>query len=277
MSKSLEDYLLTYEERLITQLNDTFVNQNKNFFILYVLTATYILFESGLVGTITIFGVEIKLNAEHFRLFVPYLFLIIYVFINFQIIKISKLLISIRLNGNAILKENINARPLKIDDIYYYSKGFTGVVLVFAKWQFSIMVNKISLSRLKRALKSRTVRQFLWKLLLYLINVLWWGLISLIRFLLLAFLFVLPIIVIFYLVVTVPSIYFKSIHTVSLIILGATFIATILSIGKLFSIFLFELRENLNEKIDGELENLGEVVYDIFMAGLKKLGYILKD
>ena len=68
MAKSLEDYLLSYEDRLLHQLNDVFTNQNKNFFIVYILTATFVLFEAGMIDDIVIFGIKMKLDINHFRL-----------------------------------------------------------------------------------------------------------------------------------------------------------------------------------------------------------------
>lgn len=278
MSKSLEDYLLTHEDRLLNQLNDVFINQNKNFFIVYILTAIFILFESGLIGTISIFGIEIKLNFDQFRLFIPYLFLFVYVFINFQIIKTSKLIKAIRLNGNEILKVNYCAMPLKIEDIFFYSKGLNGVVLLFARWQFSILVNKISLARLSKAVKSGSLKLFFWKAFLFLIHTLWWAIIFLVSFLLISILFVIPLLVSFFRI-------FSWIHTtqleylpiISLIVIGLSIIATISSITILFSAFLRELRENLNKKLDNQIDDLGEIIYEIFMNFIKKIGFILKD
>ena len=185
---------------------------------------------------------------------------------------------AIRLNGTDILKENKNAKPIKIDDLFYYSKGLIGVVLLFAKGYFSIMMNKISLARFSKAVKSSSIKQFLWKALLFLIYAFLWSVILLLSFILISLLFVLPLTIVFYRIyISIDKIELKYISILSLIITGLTFIVTIFSIAVLFNSFLRELRENLNKKLDNEIEDLGETIYDIFMRQLRKIGYILKD
>ncbi len=163
--KTREEYLNEYENKLIEQYTDIFRRQGKHLFSVYVLTGFYLMFVSGFIEELNLLGNKIEVGNEYLQLFLPIVLLSLYVFLNYQTIRIAKMIQKIRSNSAEILEINSGAKPLSSEDMFFFSSGPSGLILSFSKWQFRYMISQKIYQKYKSirrddSLVVRTMRLF---------------------------------------------------------------------------------------------------------------------
>nr|WP_321485556.1 hypothetical protein [uncultured Draconibacterium sp.] len=284
--QSKEEYLLKFEERLINQLTDIFKNQNKNLLTVYVLTGFYILFLFGFINNskVNIFNNEITIDINELKLLFPFILLVIFLFINFQTIRIAKTIQIIKNNSYEIIKLNPNSRPILSEDIFYFSSGLAGLVLAFSKWQFSSITKKKFLFKIKEVYSTNNFLFFLWKLSRYLYLLINWFFWSLIRFSIIICFYVLPIIVC---ILTIENNDTETVlntlqKCIIYSVLGVIMLSTIVSVSILIIIYLNDLiksfsskfsdlineikSHNFNEQLIASISSLNQILIKILMG-----------
>jgi len=243
MATTKEEYLIQFENRLVDLLTDIFKNQNKNLFTIYILTTFYVLFVSGLIKEVNVFGNKLELDIGSLRIFMPFVLLSIFVFINYQTIRISKIIYKIRLNSEEIQTLNNEARPLSTGDIFYFSSGLLGLILAFSRWQFTSMLKNKFLFSIKDVFAENTNLMFIIKFSVYIYRLTNWLVWSMFRFILIAGLYIFPLIIVLINVSNNPiSPEFTRFYKILCIsILGFTILATIISIIILLLTYLNDL------------------------------------
>lgn len=256
--KTREEYLVDYENKLIVQFTEIFKNQGKNLFIIYVISGFHLLFVGGYIEKINLFGNSIDLDTNQLRLFIPYVLISLYLFVNYQTIRIAKTIHRIRNNSNEILAINENARPITTNDIFYFSSGLSGLVLAFAKWQFTILVSQKIYSHYKKIQTEKAILKKLSYSFLLLFNISVWFILSYLSLSIVLMLYVFPLIIVsIELDIPVEVVDWQLwIKNLGLILFFVSLIATMASVIILLSSMLYELIQNLQQEVETSMIEL---------------------
>ncbi|NOR47862.1 MAG: hypothetical protein GQ533_07435 [Methanosarcinaceae archaeon] len=210
--KPREDYLIEFEVKLLGILKELYKSVNHNITITYVLSMFVVLFQWGSVTEISFLGAKLALNKTNILIFIPILISIIYILIDFQLIRVKEVYSEIHMNANELLSINSEAKPITMKEIHLFGAGVTGLILSLSRWQanrlltdtpFKYHPNLFSkeeslirfwenISEFKIFLNNVIERLF------WIRNVFIWFITTTIRFIITVSLFLLPIIVVAY-------------------------------------------------------------------------------
>ncbi len=131
--KTKEEYLLVNEARLIDRLIEDYKSINKNIISTIIILFLYLLFENEIIKEVSIIGNQLYFAENIHLLLFPWLIIIFYLMINFQIASIEDKIVALENNSQKILEENKLAVPFVMSDISYYAVGIMGLQLRYTK------------------------------------------------------------------------------------------------------------------------------------------------
>jgi len=132
-ARTREEYLIKYEESLLSKLGGTFSALNRDVIVCFSLLLIFLLFQSRLIEEATIVGNKLKLTADQSLLLLPALICIIYLSINNSIRKIAKLVRILKSNSAEIAELNPDSRSFRTEDLDYLTEGVAGIQLQFSR------------------------------------------------------------------------------------------------------------------------------------------------
>lgn len=278
--KTREEYLIEFEIKLLEILKDLYKSVNYNFAITYGLSILVVFFHLGSVTDINFIGVNLALNKTDMLIFVPILVSIVFILINFQLIKIAEVYRHIYTNANELLSINQEAKPFTMKEIHLFSAGVTGLILSLANWQAKRLLtnNPFKFRPVLRSVPLRPLKEdsiFKWALyylfsiahpmnylsewILWIIDIILWLIRTAIRSLIAVFLFMLPIILVGY--YNYNEFFYNQDITfrmplVSLCIMVLVAISTIVSGFVLFATYLVDLVESFKMDFSESLDEI---------------------
>jgi hypothetical protein len=131
--KSREEYLLKYEERLLTSLGAVYQSVNRTVALMYTTTAIVLLVEWGRVTELNLFGAKLPLNGLEVIVAGPVILSVLAVFLDYSLITASRVLRELKENAEELLKLNADAKPVSLITLDLFGTGVIGFLLSFAR------------------------------------------------------------------------------------------------------------------------------------------------
>lgn len=133
--KTHEEYLVEFEAKLLGIPKNLYKSVNQDFATAFGLSMLVALFQFGSVTKLSFLGADFVLNKINIFIFIPVLISIIYIFINFQLVRIAEVYRLIHENAKDLRSGNQEAKPITMREIHLFGGGVTGLILSLSRWQ----------------------------------------------------------------------------------------------------------------------------------------------
>lgn len=138
--KTREDYLLRFEAQLLDSLKDSYISVNRQVTLSYAIAMLVELFYSGRLNKLAFAGLDIVINDQTIRSYAPIILCLVMAFVNRDLARIRDTIREIQTTEASLSKLNVECSPLRMQDLYLFSTGVTGLILSLARSQLSSII-----------------------------------------------------------------------------------------------------------------------------------------
>lgn len=194
MSKTREEYLISFEEKALGAVSSVFTSLDRNLIISYSLSVSLVIFRFHKATEFNLLGAKITIEPYLIHLLLPFFISLIYLPISYQLHRIIGIYRAIINNSEELLKENADSRPISLADMRHFESGVAGLILAVARWQATTLLVNNPFAR-SAFIESTGIFSFIMKFLRWLYESVSWTLKVFIKLIALLALFFLPLII----------------------------------------------------------------------------------
>ncbi|HEV3457556.1 MAG TPA: hypothetical protein VHG32_13415 [Thermoanaerobaculia bacterium] len=269
--KSREEYLCSFQDKLLATLGETYKSLQQSFLLAYGLSMLLLLFAWGSVADLSFLGAKLNVERPVVVSLLPLFLAAVYILIDLQLFRVAGIYSAIYVEAGEIVKLNSEARPIYLTDLQHFESGIAGVILALSRWQANKLLTR-SPFRSWAAGNQGFLAQMVWAASQS-ISIFNWAYTLVIRTCLALMLFLLPLVAAFYGIyewVLVPQTARRALLFMSLVVLGISAIVTVGFVVFLFFATFVDLLKAFNGDLVRTAGNLREAAKELLESRLIK-------
>jgi hypothetical protein len=148
-TKTAEDYQLTLHDKLLEARKDATDFANVYMTTSYAILGIIVLMSTGYISKLSAVGADLNLNGTYAPEYIIILLILVYVILDFHMLRLSRIFRAIRQSGSRLKSLNTNAKVIAVEDMHLFVSGISGVIMALARAQTREMLSSVSAVSIK--------------------------------------------------------------------------------------------------------------------------------